>query len=55
MKILRGECKSLDFSEEHKKFLKRTYSEELLDAEEYNATKHLTELSLRIKEIVSSP
>ncbi|KAK2977389.1 hypothetical protein RJ640_013368 [Escallonia rubra] len=44
--LLRGENYKLEGSRGHqKRSLQRTYSEELLDAEEYNSTKYLSDLS----------
>lgn len=44
--LLRGDNYNAQCSKEYlKRFLQRTYSEELLDAEEYNSTKYLRDLN----------
>ncbi|PIA44696.1 hypothetical protein AQUCO_01700354v1 [Aquilegia coerulea] len=46
VQLLRGDEAILEHVKRHRKpFLQRTYSEELLDAEEYNSTKRLSDLN----------
>ncbi|XP_027353610.1 receptor-like cytosolic serine/threonine-protein kinase RBK2 [Abrus precatorius] len=53
--ILRGEEESLrSMKERQKSKLQRTYSEELLDAEEYNSTKFLNERDKHLETILGS-
>nr|KYP74401.1 putative LRR receptor-like serine/threonine-protein kinase At1g53420 family [Cajanus cajan] len=42
--LLRGDGRVLECTRANRRPLQRTYSEELLDAQEYNSTKHLREL-----------
>jgi len=55
LEILRGEEEILSILKERSKVkLQRTYSEELLDAEEYNSTKFLSERDRHMETILGS-
>lgn len=50
MSILNGDRNSLEgLKDGEKSILKRTYSEEIDDAEEYNSTKYLTDINRQIE------
>lgn len=55
VQILKGDnCKLEQMKKRQMSKLQRTYSEELLDAEDYNSSKYLNDLN-RHREIVMSP
>ncbi|KAM5569146.1 receptor-like cytosolic serine/threonine-protein kinase RBK2 [Rosa sericea] len=54
VQVLEGDQESLDLVKKRQKSkkLERTYSEELLDADEYNSTKYLTDLDKRLEYVL---
>ncbi|GLU08292.1 hypothetical protein SLE2022_252120 [Rubroshorea leprosula] len=53
--ILKGDADNLEMLKEWQKSkLQRTYSEELLDAEEYNSTKYLNDMNRHLEELLHS-
>ncbi|KAM7260206.1 hypothetical protein ACFE04_015947 [Oxalis oulophora] len=54
VQIMRGDKASFElFKQRQKSKLQRTYSEELLDAEEYNSTKYLSDMNLHMDIVLS--
>lgn len=55
VQILEGDETSLEYATKyHKSKLQRTYSEELLDADEYNSTKYLSDRDKQLEFILGT-
>lgn len=54
VQILKGDEDSLQRVKRQKSKLRRTYSAELLDAEEYNSTKYLTDMDRHLEIVLGT-
>lgn len=54
VQILKGDEVGLEFVQRQKSKLRRTYSEELLDAEEYNSTKYLSDIDRHLEVVLGT-
>ena len=54
VEILKGNGAALELLQRQKSRFQRTYSEELLDAEEYNSTKYLSDMDRHLEIVLGA-